>query len=680
MKRRSKTEQLQDDSIGSKHSNSKNAMDSLLIRTYVDEQSYVDKQESHIVINKGEQITVTQCLDSGNKEQMDLSVCDSSTNTQISDVQNPEEMQITEGLIQVMKKQKRSDDTIQPTGAGCPGHKKATLRSNMYFVPNEMEMARLKLRWCPDTSSSDDRTSNVSLDEKDVVWNIKCDAVEEYGRQFGTCNVPLHVKIKNLKTGSMLTLGSWLQHQRDSKMKGKLSAERTARLERLATDGKFSWMEEPTSSTSSVMDIDGQLQPGQTGGSSKSTRRYLSLPDPEHWEYMFQALIQYGKNHNGDCNVPSNYVRVIKDNLTSSTSGRSSHGVDSTFTSDKPDKAATATMSIHPSMTSSRNSTSDTASNTATVGITATEASAGNLSVDKEQSTLSSGLEEASRTTTITTTTVTTVTATSNTATVLIPKPALTTAVIGTDSSLRPLQTTEEVVKDAIQGANVHETAVKLGYWLRTQRQYKRRGVYTNLWTVEREGRLQELVDQGKLAWDLDQSDDAKWDSMLAALVEYGATHNGGNCMVSQNFVYTLSDGTQVRLGEWLKRQRCLKKGQIRGNCLREDREARLQELVDQGKLAWLLEGNQSDKDNDKWDLMYNALLEYGAENKGDCNAAQSVTCLLPDGSTGRLGGWLKNQRDHRKGQGGRTLRPDREQRLEELVSQGRLKWEVKDR
>eukprot|EP01042_Synura_sphagnicola_P009149 gene9149-biopygen9530 len=122
---------------------------------------------------------------------------------------------------------------------------------------------------------------------------------------------------------------------------------------------------------------------------------------------------------------------------------------------------------------------------------------------------------------------------------------------------------------------------VNIGKWLDNQRQKKRgtrgRGIYQ---TTEREARLQALVDEGKLIWDMSLHDDARWDVMYNSLVDYG-TRNG-TCNVPQSKSSVLPDGSSVNLGEWVDNQR-----QRKDTTMKPERRARLQALVDQGLFKW---------------------------------------------------------------------------------------------
>jgi len=127
-------------------------------------------------------------------------------------------------------------------------------------------------------------------------------------------------------------------------------------------------------------------------------------------------------------------------------------------------------------------------------------------------------------------------------------------------------------------------SVVWLGAWLQKQRELRKKG----LLKADRLSTLQALVEEGMLLWDPPShtpSDDEKWDIMLAALKRYADQF--GHCNLSAGQEYSVDDGSTVKLGAWLSQQRHhRKKGKLRA-----DREARLQVLVDQGKLFWGMRG-----------------------------------------------------------------------------------------
>jgi len=89
------------------------------------------------------------------------------------------------------------------------------------------------------------------MPSKDVIWNTNCDILEEYCRQFGTCNCPKScvcvmqtTDLRGTLQRSVVNIGRWLKDQRRSK-KGalgtKLTPAREVRLQALVDVGKLWW-------------------------------------------------------------------------------------------------------------------------------------------------------------------------------------------------------------------------------------------------------------------------------------------------------------------------------------------------------------------------------------------------------------------------------------------------------
>ena len=70
---------------------------------------------------------------------------------------------------------------------------------------------------------------------------------------------------------------------------------------------------------------------------------------------------------------------------------------------------------------------------------------------------------------------------------------------------------------------------------------------------------------------------------------------------------------------------------------------------------------------------------DYGLQF-GTCNCPRTCVCVLPDGREINIGLWLRNQRMNKKGNMGKFLTKERELRLQELVDQGKLWWDIKER
>eukprot|EP01042_Synura_sphagnicola_P036431 gene36431-biopygen5277 len=159
---------------------------------------------------------------------------------------------------------------------------------------------------------------------------------------------------------------------------------------------------------------------------------------------------------------------------------------------------------------------------------------------------------------------------------------------------------------------------------------------------------------------------DVIWNSNCDILEEYWRLF--GTCNCPARTVCVLPGGREVNIGKWLNDQRMMKRG-TRGQLhLTTEREARLQALVDEGKLIW----DMSLLDDARWEVMYNLLVDYGNRN-GTCNVPQSKSAVLPDGSSVNLGLWVNDQRKSKD----TTMKPERRVQLQRLVDQGLFKWNM---
>ena len=71
---------------------------------------------------------------------------------------------------------------------------------------------------------------------------------------------------------------------------------------------------------------------------------------------------------------------------------------------------------------------------------------------------------------------------------------------------------------------------------------------------ADREAKLQELVDEGKLQWDSKNAETVKWDTMYSLLVDYGRRH--GTCQVPCGWKEKIpGTDSEVKLGKWLENQ-----------------------------------------------------------------------------------------------------------------------------
>lgn len=142
----------------------------------------------------------------------------------------------------------------------------------------------------------------------------------------------------------------------------------------------------------------------------------------------------------------------------------------------------------------------------------------------------------------------------------------------------------------------------QLGIWLLTQKLSKL-GVYEPL-SDERDQQIQQLMDEGRMNSLVDTElvlpvgSDLSWLAHYAALLHYAC--NNGHCNVPYTALYECDlpwldeDGDSLasyhdQLGVWLFNQRLSRRSGVRGNSppLLPEREALLQQLVDEGLLLW---------------------------------------------------------------------------------------------
>jgi len=201
--------------------------------------------------------------------------------------------------------------------------------------------------------------------------------------------------------------------------------------------------------------------------------------------------------------------------------------------------------------------------------------------------------------------------------------------------------------------------------------------LYRGLVTPNKRKRDQEkdifLPDHSKLSimkskrvYKLGEPIDDEFRDKVDLLLEYYRVYH--TCNVPNKLVCKLEDGSKVCLGRWLSQCR------YKMSSLRYDRRARLQQLVDEGKLCWTLDRQQvlaaQCTDNSGWEERYELLLQYAKQHQGDCNVPSSYRCRLPDGTEVKLGAWLYRQRALKKKN---KLHNSREARLQILMNEGRL-------
>lgn len=76
--------------------------------------------------------------------------------------------------------------------------------------------------------------------QDEVTWEMKFEALQSYGREHGTCNVPQGFQCV-MCDGILVNLGKWLCTQRVDYKKNSLKSNRLAQLQRLSDEGMFDW-------------------------------------------------------------------------------------------------------------------------------------------------------------------------------------------------------------------------------------------------------------------------------------------------------------------------------------------------------------------------------------------------------------------------------------------------------
>jgi len=124
----------------------------------------------------------------------------------------------------------------------------------------------------------------------------------------------------------------------------------------------------------------------------------------------------------------------------------------------------------------------------------------------------------------------------------------------------------------------VSGATLNLGNWLHKQRTERAKGKLA----CRKFNLMQGIVERGLLFWNArtDRSN-CRWEMCYRSFVEY--TEANGHCNIPFDEVSALSDGSVTKLRFWLTKQQKLQtKGQ-----LKPERRAKLQLLVDQGKMSW---------------------------------------------------------------------------------------------
>lgn len=113
-------------------------------------------------------------------------------------------------------------------------------------------------------------------------WNRNYEALLQYSRIHGHCNVPNGFVIT--EDESSIPLGSWLKDQHKTKRAGKLGAERLSKFQKLIDEGLLNW-----------------------------ERESAVVARTNEWNKCFEALLAFGTT-NRHYNVPFDYNVVNNDN------------------------------------------------------------------------------------------------------------------------------------------------------------------------------------------------------------------------------------------------------------------------------------------------------------------------------------------------------------------------------
>ena len=188
---------------------------------------------------------------------------------------------------------------------------------------------------------------------------------------------------------------------------------------------------------------------------------------------------------------------------------------------------------------------------------------------------------------------------------------------------------------------------LKLGIWLRNQRQAKRgNGGYTI--SSNQINRLQDLG----VRWEQANT----WEEYFSALEKYKTCEGNGdpNCPGT----YVTKDTPPLKLGNWLNYQRQKINGS--GKCnLPDEQIRRLEELG----VRW--------NNTRSWDYWFHILERYKAgEGNGDPNCPNNY--VTNDTPPLKLGIWLRTQRQAKRNKNGRTISSNQINRLQDLG----VRWE----
>jgi hypothetical protein len=179
-------------------------------------------------------------------------------------------------------------------------------------------------------------------------------------------------------------------------------------------------------------------------------------------------------------------------------------------------------------------------------------------------------------------------------------------------------------------------------------------------------------------------NENTAWLMSYGALVEYSKEHGHCDVPYKTNYSCEILWGSalagqpsryQGDIGTWLLTQRLARHPQSNLPPLTSEREALLQQLVDQGRMHWEDEKGLVSISDETWTQHYNALIEYRCVH-GHCNVPYDLVfeCQLSGSSNtycGLLGVWLYQQRQACAGL--RPISPDRQALLRDLSHTGEI-------
>lgn len=414
-------------------------------------------------------------------------------------------------------------------------------------------------------------------------WDLRYECLVKFGDDHGHCNVPQKyiVTLPNnnqtlAQEDKAIHLGKWLALQRTEKRHGKLSSARFLRLQLLVDEGKLDWEPNNADALKWEMKFNALLKYATENGNCRISKSqqfilkdgtttqlyhwlngelslyrkgklredrvrlfsvhlinpgYLEInskfnADEFNWEKKYQALLKYGAENSGNYNVPDKYEYLDEDGVV---------------------------VKLGSWLQYQRG-----------------ERRRKKLREDREEK-----------------------------LNVLVSHGFLwdvkSDSYSGADTAIGSWNLKYELllryynendtcnVPDSYRVYNSDGKVIRLGRWLGKQRSLKKCGKLR----LDRLNKLQDLVDNNKLLWELSSYEflAQTWEEKFSLLVAYGNIN--GSCELPKNAIIISTndkgESKEVKLGYWLFLQKTCRKN----NKLKSDREMKLQLLVDAKKLSW---------------------------------------------------------------------------------------------